>query len=121
MGLITVDTQNVEDMDFVLAQVILPMLLKFKEQTISYPYVDPDDVPDDLKPTTEPTKDKKDDTHCERWLWVLDEMIYAFSKKNFEDEIGNNYIPGGTYLLNELERRANGFRLFGKYYEGFQY
>jgi hypothetical protein len=121
MGLVTINTDNVENMDFDLACVILPMLENFRKQTISYPYVDPEDVPEHLQPTTERSKDHNDDTHKQRWLWVLDEMIYAFSKKNFEDEIGNNYIPGGTYLLSELDRRANGFRLFGKYYEGLQY
>lgn len=121
-----VDISNTENMDFDLAKVILPVLQLYKQQVLSqqthsYFYVDPDDVPDDLKPTTERTKDKRDNTHQQRWDWVLDEMIYSFSKKNFEDEISNNYIPGGTYLLNETDRRANGFRLFGKYYEGFNF
>jgi len=121
MGLVTINTDNVENMDFELAKVILPMLLLYKENAINYPYVDIEDVPEHLQPTTERSKDKNDDTHKQRWEWVLNEMIYAFSKKNFEDEISNNWIPGGTYLFNELDRRANGFRLFGKYYEGFNY
>ena len=119
--MITVDINNTEDMDFELAKCILPMLRLYKQQAWNFFYVDPEDVPDDLKPTVERTKDKKDNTHVQRWHWAVDEMIYAFSKKNFEDEICNNYIPGGTYLFNEIDRRANGFRLFGKYYEGFNF
>ena len=117
-----VDTNNIENMDFELAKCILPMLQLYKEKAINYPMVADEDVPEHLQRGDKTVSQwDKDEFWQQRWHWVLDEMIYAFSKKNFEGEISNNYIPGGTYLFNELDRRANGFRLFGKYYEGFNF
>jgi len=89
-----------------------------------------------------------DDGVHERWDWVMTEMIFAFESKltNWEDkyssgeinydsisvigkdgtEIGISWEKGAghTYKLDidglhaEQARIANGFRLFGKYYEG---
>ena len=87
-----------------------------------------------------------DDNHHARWAWVLNEMIWTFEQKNRdwweedyiiqEGEMGEN-IPveheGETfyemtwkkpYIWDDegwkahQERMNNGFRLFGKYYEG---
>lgn len=75
-----------------------------------------------------------------RWEWVLGEMIWAFEQKADDDsegqffdhsECGDDKFPwdnDGTYqsklkvdwvgLKAWQKRKENGFRLFGKYYEG---
>lgn len=86
-----------------------------------------------------------DDNHHERWDWVLNEMIFAFESKlnpdweyqftkgeydyDFEviDENGTSQLVEGsehTAVTDWDAKRAygkrieNGFRLFGKYYQG---
>jgi len=76
--------------------------------------------------------------HEVRWNWVMDEMIWAFEQKTIDweeqfysgevdcdvGEDGMVYGPNHTFkvdydaLQNHHERMKNGFRLFGKYYEG---
>jgi hypothetical protein len=80
-----------------------------------------------------------DDTLHERWDWVLGEMIWAFEQKvdddadskffdhsecgpieNFLDDI-NGHLRRSKYDAEGHQawqaRKANGFRLFGKYFE----
>jgi hypothetical protein len=83
---------DVWGMDHTLALIILPMLQKLKVVKHGAPLVDDEDVPDDLKSTSAPSKVNEwdiDDNHFKRWDWVLDEMIFAFEKKledNWDDE-----------------------------------
>lgn len=87
-----------------------------------------------------------DDNHHKRWEWVLDEMIWAFAQKidddaerqfssgkidikfdkvNIEGEDLYEMVkgPDDTYAFDREgwekwnERKRNGFRLFGKYFE----
>jgi hypothetical protein len=97
-------------------------------------------------PLTEEQKNVHDvdDNHFKRWEWVLDEMIFAFQSEvddNWEDQftIGeydfrskktedNLYQmvqgPNHTAVTDwdghkaYADRMKNGFRLFGKYYQG---
>lgn len=73
------------------------------------------------------------DIHA-RWAWVLDEMIWAFEQKcddNWEDKYFGEWIEDdtepfrGSFKSVDWEgrqahqaRMSNGFKLFGKYYEG---
>ena len=86
-----------------------------------------------------------DDLHFMRWDWILDEMIWAFEQKVTDDADGQFFdhsaYKGKTGKTNHdawfsdmtegaskvkydseghkkwQDRKANGFRLFGKYYE----
>lgn len=84
-------------------------------------------------------KDDYPNIHA-RWEWVLDEMIWAFEQKaddksedqffdhpeNYKDNFPWNrkgeYVSRTNVDWNGLKswqkRKENGFRLFGKYYEG---
>jgi hypothetical protein len=84
-----------------------------------------------------------DDNHFKRWDWVMNEMIFAFDSKvnDIEDQFTTGEYDyqsvkqeNGTYLMVQgpnhtavtdwdarkayYDRVRNGFRLFGKYYEG---
>lgn len=142
-----IDRWDTWGMDDTLAYIILPMLKQLKATKHGAPYVDLKDVPKELhgKKLTKKQKDngEVDDKHFERWDWVMSEMIFAFETKvndGWEDqfETGESDIQwktleGGMSQMVEgpkhtrvydwegrkkyEERIANGFRLFGKYYQ----
>ena len=68
-------------MDHTLALIIEPMLRQLKDTQHGAPYVEPEDVPEELRPS-EKDEYGNDDTHFKRWDWVLDEMIFAFATLN---------------------------------------
>ena len=97
---------------------------------------------DDFKYKEDGTTDKH---YFARWDWVLDEMIFAFASKfeDWEDQFysGKHDVyfkelddgsgmselkhgPNDTFKVDRegmqayQDRISNGFRLFGKYYEG---
>jgi hypothetical protein len=133
------------------------MLKQLKGTKHGAPFVDDEDVPEELKSTSAPPKQNEydtDDNHFKRWDYVLDEMIFAFEHK-VDDSWENTYCSGDFDTLwvpvdkdgNEVakgehkfyqmkdgpkhtykcdydgmeivhNRMKNGFRLFGKYYQG---
>ena len=141
-----IDRWDTWGMDHTLAYIILPMLKQLNETKHGAPYVDLEDVPKELHPKKQTKKEKEnghtDSTHFERWDWVLNEMIFAFDSKvndGWEDQFQTGEsdlqwkkLEDGNYQMVEgpehtrvydwearkayEERIANGFRLFGKYY-----
>ena len=144
---VRIDEFDTWSMDHTLAYIIVPMLKQLKEIKHGGPYVYPEDVPTELRPTKEEltaysSKGETDIHFFDRWDWVMDEMIFAFESKNKEWELqfysgehDVNYIsredgmtelvkgPNDTFKIDQegraayQERISNGFRLFGKYYE----
>ena len=126
-------------MDHTLAYIVVPMLRQLKETKHGAPMVEMTDVPENLRINDVESKaywdaGEPDETHFERWDWVLDEMIWAFEQKCRDDWQGDYYGPyiegeGGSISVGRFEwtdeegrkkhqeRMSNGFRLFGKYYE----
>ena len=81
---VKIDRWDTWSMDQTLSYIILPMLKQLKATTHGAPYVDDEDVPDELKSTSAPPKENQydaDDNHHKRWDYVLDEMIFAFEHK----------------------------------------
>jgi hypothetical protein len=140
---VKIDYWDTWSMDHTLADVILPMLKQLKESKHGAPMTDDEDVPDNLKSTSAEPKENEWDTdslHFERWDWILDEMIWAFEQKTIDDDESKFFDhsenePGafpwdkdGNYvsktkvdwdgLKSHQARKTNGYRLFGKYYEG---
>jgi len=137
---VKIDQWDTWSMDYSLSHIIVPMLKQLKETKHGAPFVDDEDVPEELKSTSAPPKENEwdtDDNHFKRWDWALNEMIWAFeqnldtnSEEKFfdhaewdekEKDFGKNLHkikidqPG---LKAHQDRKANGFRLFGKYYQG---
>jgi len=154
---VRIDRWDTWSMDSTLASIVLPMLRQLKATKHGAPMVDDEDVPEHLRSTAAPPKENEydtDDNHFLRWDWVLDEMIFAFEKKNEDDwqsefhsgeidllwipvDKDGNEVPKGEHKYYEMKRGpndtsywdregmeavqkriSNGFRLFGKYYEG---
>ena len=115
---ITIHDWDTWSMDHTLSYIIVPMLIQLKDTKHGAPNVDDDDVPEELrmpdgwKETRYNIDGETDEQFFNRWDWVLDEMIWAFTYKrdNFD-----------SLLAEDREavqaRMSNGFRLFGKYYE----
>ncbi len=125
-------------MDHTLALIILPMLIQLKETMHGAPMVEECDVPLGMGMSEEAEVKWKeigepDGQFFLRWEWVLDEMIWAFEQKAFDDGTSQYHGPwidngdepfGGHFewiddegIKKHQERMTNGFRLFGKYYE----
>tara|TARA_R110000796_G_scaffold40802_3_gene100988 strand:- start:673 stop:1125 length:453 start_codon:yes stop_codon:yes gene_type:complete len=140
---VKIDKWDTWSMDHTLAHIVVPMLIQLKKTTNGCPVVDMCDRPEHLVGTIPKETHITDEFWEESWDWVLDEMLFAFESK-FEDweqqffsgesdwvcetkENGNTYMTEGRNhtLTMDAEgmkmyqaRISNGFRLFGKYYEG---
>jgi len=140
---VKIDRWDTWSMDHTLADIILPMLKQLAATKHGAPFVDDEDVPEglNLRSTEGEPKENEWDTdsnHFRRWDWVLDEMIWAFEQK-VDDNADSKFFDHSECdpetrlddLLNNVsktkydqaghqkwqDRKANGFRLFGKYYE----
>ena len=98
---IRIDEYDVWNADHTLAMIIHPTLVKLKEVQHGAGRVDLEDVPEHLRPTDEPNdfNGYVDNTHFERWNWVLDEMIWAFEQCAKEDRGDSQF----THNLEQLE------------------
>ena len=139
---VKIDRWDTWSMDNTLAQIILPMLKQLHKSKHGAPSVDDEDVPEYLRSHMAQPKEYEwdiDSLHFMRWDWVLDEMIWAFEQKvkdddesPFFDHSENNpdsfpWNEKGEYVSKtkvdwdklkiHQDRKQNGYRLFGKYYQ----
>jgi hypothetical protein len=140
---VKIDRWDTWSMDHTLAHIIHPMLVQLNETKHGAPNTDDEDVPLELRrPPEEKDLDCVQETDVNwfnRWDYVLNEMIWAFEQKLKDDdegqffdhsECGDEKFPwnkDGQYvskikidkegLKKHQKRKANGFRLFGKYYQ----
>lgn len=144
---VRIDKYDTWNIDSTLAVIILPMLKQLKVTKHGAPLVAIKDVPKELRPTIAPTNDNGyvDDTHFQRWDWVLDEMIWAFEQlqpeSDWESQFHTGKIdivwkpcengmsemtkgPADTHVFDSKgymkysKRIDNGLRLFGTYFRG---
>ena len=136
---VKIDRWDSWSMDHTLSPIILPMLKQLQATKHGAPFVDDEDVPEHLRSTAAEPKENEWDTdsnHFLRWDWVLAEMIWAFEQK-IQDDSESQFFDHSECDDSKLwdpesykkvkydkeghtvwqARKANGFRLFGKYYE----
>ena len=134
---VKIDRWDTWSMDHSLAHIIHPMLKQLNETKHGAPYTDDEDVPDELKSTNAEPKENEWDTdsnHFKRWDYVLGEMIWAFEQE-LQDDDENQFFDHSECkdlpfeesmkklkvdregLEAHQKRKANGFRLFGRYYQ----
>lgn len=132
---VKIDRWDTWSMDHTLSHIVVPMLQQLAGSKHGSPFVDDEDVPEELKSTSAPPKKDEydlDDNHHKRWEWVIGEMIWAFEQKTRDDWESDYYKyeddPKAMFGLKLVwedrearkahqERMTNGFRLFGRYYE----
>lgn len=93
---VRIDSYDTWNMDSTLGLIILPMLRQLKERQHGAGFVDDSDVPEELKSTAVPAKENAWDTdanHFKRWEYALDQMIFAFERKN-DDSWQDKYRTG---------------------------
>ena len=136
---VKIDRYDTWSMDHTLAHIIHPMLIQLHETKHGAPFTEDEDVPEPLRSTSAGPKENEwdtDDNHFKRWDWILTEMIWAFHQELRDDDEAEFFDHGesgdsdGDFnerlgklkvdregLQTHQERKANGFRLFGKYYQ----
>ena len=121
---VVIDNYDTWNMDVTLAYIIVPMLKRLKEVKHGAPFVDNEDVSDELRASDEDlhthSKNGETDEHYfDRWDYVMDEMIFAFESKleAWDEQFFNGKFNKEGYDVYS-ERINNGFKLFGKYYNG---
>lgn len=78
---VVIEPWDTWSMDATLGYIIRPMLLQLQASKHGSPWVDDEDVPEELRSTSAPPLENEydtDDNHHKRWDWVLDEIIFAF-------------------------------------------
>lgn len=107
---VKIDRDDMYSLDYKLSEIILPALVKFRnDNNMSIPLVSNDDVPDGLKVKDDSTfAETENDILIERWNYIMDEMIFSFSEVKKDDILKLNQ--------EQIKRLDNGLFLFGKYY-----
>jgi hypothetical protein len=139
---VRLDPWDTWSFDHTLADIILPGLRQLQATKQGAPFTEDADVPEYLRSYMAQPKENEWDTdslHFMRWDWILAEMIWAFEQKTDDEadskffdhsECGDEKFPwnkDGQYVSKVKydeeghrkwqDRKTNGFRLFGKYYE----
>ena len=136
---IKIDDYDVWNANHTIALIVLPMLKRLKELKQGSPLVDLGDVPEELWPLqlSGPNNNYTDDTVHKRWEWVMNELIWTFEQIVDDDSESQFYDHSESSDPNDdlmtqvgklkidreglaawQERKDNGLRWFGKYYQG---
>lgn len=109
---VKLDSYDTWSVDNTLAFIIVPLLKQLKEHKMGGPYVDDEDVPEELRSTSAPplTEEEQnsgtsDENHFKRWDWVLDEIIWTFEQHASDWE--EQYYSGESDI--QFEKIENGF------------
>jgi hypothetical protein len=134
---VKIDRWDTWSMDHTLAHIIHPMLIQLQKDKHGAPYTEDDDVPEYLRSHMAQPKENEWDTdslHFMRWDWILNEMIWAFAQELKDDDEAEFFdhseckdLPWEESINKvkidhqaweaHLNRKKNGFRLFGRYYQ----
>jgi hypothetical protein len=135
---VKIDRYDTWSMDHTLAHIIHPMLVQLNKEKHGAPFTDDNDVPKELRSYVAPPKENEWDTdanHFKRWDYILGEMIWAFEQELKDDDVAQFYDHSESDnaktwdekmdklkvdregLEAHQKRKANGFRLFGRYYQ----
>lgn len=140
---IRIDDYDSWDADQTLSLIALPLLKQLKEKKHGAPYVDDEDVPEELRSTSAKPKENEydiDEFHFARWEYVLDCILWSLEQHVNYDPDEDKYIVWDdtaepeTNLTKEFglgkcsidregldayhARKQKGFVLLGKYWQG---
>ena len=120
---VRIDYYDTWGADHTLAVIALPLMQALKEKKQGAPYVDPEDVPEHLRPPAsyDPDDHEPDENWHPRWAWVLDEIIWALSQvvdEDAEHQFHKNGFDKDGYMKWQTKKQ-HGLMLFGKYLEAY--
>ena len=112
-----IDRWDTWNMETTLGYIVRPMLKQLKEKTHGAPWVDDEDVPEELRSTAAPelTQEQKDtghtdDNHFKRWDWVMSEMIFAFeSLEGGVNEDWEDQFTTGEYDYQSVKQEDGNY------------
>lgn len=117
---VRVDPWDTWSMDTTMSIIALP-LLKQLRQCESTGFIRDEDAPEEFSSKYAVSNDGHYDSSAQkRWVWALDEMIWAHG--NVVNDLDHEaYYVNGKIDYEKLQaydkRMANAFRLFGVYYQ----
>ena len=135
---VKIDQYDTWSMDHTLARIIHPMLIQLNKTKHGAPFTEDDDVPEYLRSSMAEPKENEWDTdslHFMRWDWILNEMIWSFEQELKDDDESQFFDHSESLGIKDFnesmkklkvdregleahqKRKANGFRLFGRYYQ----
>lgn len=94
---VKIDYWDTWSMDSTLSPIIYQMLKQLNAHKHGAPCVDDEDVPEELRSTAAPAKEKEydiDDNHFLRWEWVMAQMIWSFEQLSSEDNNVTQFSTG---------------------------
>ena len=98
---VKIDRWDTWNMDATLSMIILPMLKQLQSSKHGAPFVDDEDVPEEIRSTSAPAKENEWDTdgnHFKRWDWVLNELIWTFEQLHPDSDWESKYHSGDSDL-----------------------
>ena len=98
---VKIDRWDTWNMDATLSMIVLPMLKQLQASKHGAPFVDDEDVPEEIRSTSAPAKENEWDTdgnHFKRWDWVLNELIWTFEQLHPDSEWESKYYSGDSDL-----------------------
>lgn len=96
--------------DWTIATIVLPLLKKVKENKHSAPYVDEQDVPEELRPPVgvdrdDPNHPWEDENFFKRWEHILDEIIFAMEEIASDNaNEPSPYTKEGEMVFGEIDK-----------------
>ena len=112
---VRIDRWDTWGMGETLGYIIRPMLKQLQASKHGAPFVDDEDVPEELRSSSAPPKENEwdtDDNHFKRWDWVLEEMIFAFeSLDGGTNEDWEDQFTTGEDDLKWIKQEDGNFRM----------
>lgn len=104
---VKIDSYDSWSADWTIAQIAAPLLVQLQETKHGAPFVDDEDVPEELRSTSCAPKENVWDTdanHFKRWDYVLQEMIYAMQEiANDKENEPKMYKHVGDIEFGEID------------------
>jgi hypothetical protein len=106
--------------DLTLALIAVPLIEKIKEKKQGSPFVDDEDVPEELKRINNTNPDHPewalDSCWFKRWSYVLDEILWGLKEVKDSFPTEDNLMFNTPEFQEYKNRFENSMRLFGKYF-----
>ena len=93
--------------DWTIAQIAHPLLKQLKETKHGAPFVEDEDVPEELRSTSCAPKENEwdtDENHFKRWDYVLSEMVWAMEEiSNYKENEPKMFRHVGDLEFGEID------------------
>ena len=104
---VKIDRYDSWSADWTIAQIAHPLLKQLQETKHGAPFVDDEDVPEELGSTSCAPKENEwdtDENHFKRWDWVLEEMIFAMQEiSNYNENEPKMYKHVGDIEFGDID------------------